>query len=70
MRAWGTVHDEGGGPPILGDHLFRDRAMAKGLALVDVEVSIAKDLLHTNLIGHFFIYSQTTCIGILVSIPG
>ena len=28
-------------------------AMAKGLALVDMEISIAKELLCSNLIGHF-----------------
>ena len=32
-------------------------AMAKGLALVDVEASIAKDLLHSNLIGHFSFFT-------------
>ena len=28
-------------------------AMAKGLALVDMEVSIAKKMLRLNLVGHF-----------------
>ena len=32
-------------------------AMAKGLTLVDVEASIAKDLLHSNLIGHFSFFT-------------
>ena len=34
-------------------------AMAKGLALVDVKASIAKDLLCSNLIGHLvYLYSS------------
>ena len=34
-------------------------AMAKGLALVDVEASIAKEFLCSNLIGHLILTSDT-----------